>query len=86
MSDTPHAQHGRCRLTPPSFTQHRPNFCTLCNHVVQACLAAQSWDLDAAYEALRRKGLAAAAKKAGRHAADGLVGLATVSCWKSGGS
>lgn len=52
----------------------------MCNHVVQACLAAQGWDLDAAYEALRRKGLAAAAKKAGRHAADGLVGLATVSC------
>lgn len=32
--------------------------------------------MDAAYDALRKKGLAAAAKKASRHAADGLVGLA----------
>lgn len=31
---------------------------------------------DAAFEALRKKGLAAATKKAGRHAAEGLVGLA----------
>ena len=34
------------------------------------------WDLDRAYEALRKKGLAAAAKKASRHASEGLVGLA----------
>jgi hypothetical protein len=52
---------------------------------VQACLAAEGWDLDAAYEALRRKGLAAAAKKAGRHAADGLVGLAVVGHHTGGG-
>ncbi len=30
---------------------------------------------DAAFEVLRKKGLAAATKKAGRHAAEGLVGL-----------
>ncbi len=34
------------------------------------------WDADKAYDALRKKGLAAAAKKASRHAAEGLVGLA----------
>jgi elongation factor Ts len=34
-------------------------------------------DLEAAYDGLRKKGLAAAAKKAGRVAAEGLVGVAT---------
>ena len=34
-------------------------------------------DLEAAYDVLRKKGLAAAAKKAGRVAAEGLVGVAT---------
>ena len=43
---------------------------------VKACLAAAGWRLDEAYDGLRKKGLAAAAKKASRHAADGLVGLA----------
>ncbi|EFJ52684.1 elongation factor Ts-like protein [Volvox carteri f. nagariensis] len=37
-------------------------------------LLEHGWDVDKAYEALRRKGLAAAAKKASRHAAEGLVG------------
>lgn len=32
--------------------------------------------MDKAYDALRKKGLAAAAKKASRHAAEGLVALA----------
>jgi translation elongation factor EF-Ts len=41
----------------------------------QACLEASGWDLDKAYDALRKKGLAAAAKKASRHAAEGLVGV-----------
>ncbi|KAG2501313.1 hypothetical protein HYH03_001107 [Edaphochlamys debaryana] len=39
-----------------------------------AMLVANDWDMDKAYEALRKKGLAAAAKKASRHAAEGLVG------------
>lgn len=43
---------------------------------MQSCLAANNWDVEAAYDALRKKGLAAAAKKASRHAAEGLVGLA----------
>ncbi|KAI8473539.1 MAG: elongation factor TS-domain-containing protein [Monoraphidium minutum] len=43
---------------------------------VKACLAATGWDVDSAYDALRKKGLAAAAKKASRRAAEGLVGLA----------
>ncbi|KAG2448751.1 hypothetical protein HYH02_006105 [Chlamydomonas schloesseri] len=37
-------------------------------------LVEHGWDMDKAYEALRKKGLAAAAKKASRHAAEGLVG------------
>ncbi|KAG2501310.1 hypothetical protein HYH03_001107 [Edaphochlamys debaryana] len=41
---------------------------------VKAMLVANDWDMDKAYEALRKKGLAAAAKKASRHAAEGLVG------------
>jgi elongation factor Ts len=36
-------------------------------------------DLEAAFDGLRKKGLAAAAKKAGRIAAEGLVGVATAS-------
>ena len=36
------------------------------------------WDAEKAYDALRKKGLAAAAKKASRHASEGLVGLASV--------
>jgi elongation factor Ts len=45
---------------------------------MQSCLAESNWDVEAAYDALRCKGLAAAAKKASRHAADGLTGLAEV--------
>lgn len=44
-------------------------------------LVAHDWDLEKAHEALRKKGLAAAAKKASRHAAEGLVG-----CSMSGGA
>jgi elongation factor Ts len=40
-------------------------------------LAETAGDLEAAFDWLRKKGLAAAAKKAGRVAAEGLVGLAT---------
>lgn len=43
----------------------------------QKCLVEAGWDLDAAYDLLRKKGLAAAAKKASRQAAEGLVGVAT---------
>ncbi|KAF6264793.1 elongation factor TS-domain-containing protein [Scenedesmus sp. NREL 46B-D3] len=43
---------------------------------VKSCLAAASWDMDAAMEALRLKGLAAAVKKASRHASEGLVAVA----------
>jgi elongation factor Ts len=42
----------------------------------QSCLQAAGWAIDGAYDLLRKKGLAAAAKKASRHAADGLAGLA----------
>lgn len=41
---------------------------------VKSCLEACNWDADAAYDALRKKGLAAAAKKSSRHASEGLVG------------
>ena len=43
---------------------------------LQACLVAAEWDMEKAYDALRKKGLAAAAKKSSRHASEGLVGLA----------
>lgn len=43
---------------------------------MQKSLEEADWDLDKAYEVLRKRGLAAAAKKASRHAADGLVGVA----------
>eukprot|EP00877_Chromochloris_zofingiensis_P002780 jgi/Chrzof1/12502/Cz06g36180.t1 len=43
---------------------------------VKACLQSHGWDISAAYDALRKKGLAAAAKKASKHAAEGLVGVA----------
>lgn len=42
-------------------------------------LVEHGWDVDKAYEALRNKGLAAAAKKASRHAAEGLVGASFAS-------
>jgi len=45
---------------------------------VKACLEASGWDLDGAYNGLRQKGMAAAVKKASRHASEGLVGLATI--------
>ncbi|GFR42488.1 hypothetical protein Agub_g3283 [Astrephomene gubernaculifera] len=41
---------------------------------VKNMLVEHDWDMEKAYEALRKKGLAAAAKKASRHAAEGLVG------------
>lgn len=44
----------------------------------QACLAEAGWDLAAAAEALRLRGMAAAVKKATRHASEGLVGVAQV--------
>jgi len=42
---------------------------------IKKCLEASNWDLNLAFEALRKKGLATAAKKASRHAAEGLVGF-----------
>lgn len=47
---------------------------------VKKALAATSFDLDAAYAELRKRGLAAAGKKAGRTAADGLVGVKVSDC------
>jgi elongation factor Ts len=44
---------------------------------VKSALAAHDYDVEAAFDALRTKGLAAAAKKAGRTSADGLVGVAS---------
>ncbi|KAK9821795.1 hypothetical protein WJX81_006353 [Elliptochloris bilobata] len=43
---------------------------------VKAALQEAAWDLDEAFAALRKRGLAAASKKASRHAAEGLIGLA----------
>jgi len=43
----------------------------------QACLVQCDWDMEKAFDALRKKGLAAAAKKSARHASEGLVGLAS---------
>lgn len=40
-------------------------------------LVANGWDAEKAFEALRKKGLAAAAKKASRSATEGLVGVAS---------
>ncbi|GAB4823613.1 hypothetical protein N2152v2_010659 [Parachlorella kessleri] len=42
---------------------------------VKNALQAAGWDLDKAVQELRKKGLAAASKKASRHAAEGLVGI-----------
>jgi elongation factor Ts len=44
---------------------------------VKSALQAADWDLEKASQELRKKGLAAASKKASRHAAEGLVGIAT---------
>ncbi|KAI7839700.1 hypothetical protein COHA_006507 [Chlorella ohadii] len=43
---------------------------------VKKCLESCGWDLEAATAELRKRGLAAASKKASRHAAEGLVGVA----------
>ncbi|KAK9808957.1 hypothetical protein WJX72_007019 [[Myrmecia] bisecta] len=43
---------------------------------VKAALVEAQWSIDNAFQALRKKGLAAATKKASRHAAEGLVGIA----------
>lgn len=43
---------------------------------VKSCLSQTDWDVERAFVLLREKGLAAAAKKASRHAAQGLVGVA----------
>ncbi|GLI66072.1 hypothetical protein VaNZ11_009791 [Volvox africanus] len=54
---------------------------------VKNMLLEHGWDVEKAYEALRRKGLAAAAKKASRHAAEGLVGASlTPGGTRSGGT
>jgi hypothetical protein len=45
--------------------------------LAQRCLSESDWDAAAAFELLRKRGLAAAAKKASRQACEGLVGVAT---------
>lgn len=47
---------------------------------VKKALAATSFDMDAAFAELRKRGLAAASKKAGRAAAEGLVGVKVSDC------
>ena len=47
---------------------------------VKKALSAASFDLEAAYAELRTRGLAAASKKAGRLAAEGLVGVSVSTC------
>ena len=47
---------------------------------VKKALSAASFDLEAAYAELRTRGLAAASKKAGRVAAEGLVGVSVSAC------
>lgn len=42
---------------------------------VKSALVEAEWDVDKAFDGLRKKGLAAATKKASRHAAEGLIGL-----------
>jgi hypothetical protein len=42
---------------------------------VKTCLEQSNWEVDTAYDLLRKRGLAAAAKKASRLAAEGLVGV-----------
>ncbi|KAL3154707.1 hypothetical protein ABBQ38_011256 [Trebouxia sp. C0009 RCD-2024] len=44
---------------------------------VKSALVEANWDPESAYQNLRKKGLAAASKKASRLAAEGLVGIAT---------
>eukprot|EP00775_Hariotina_reticulata_P010725 gene10725-10882_t len=54
---------------------------------VKSCLAGANWDMTAAHEALRLKGLAAAVKKSSRHASEGLVAVAQLAASKlPGGS
>eukprot|EP00887_Chlorella_sp_A99_P000456 scaffold17.g456.t1 len=43
---------------------------------VKTALAASNWDPEEASKELRKKGLSAASKKASRHAAEGLIGVA----------
>ncbi|KAK9915866.1 hypothetical protein WJX75_005427 [Coccomyxa subellipsoidea] len=43
---------------------------------VKSALVEAEWDLEGAYKTLRKKGVAAASKKASRHAAEGLIGIA----------
>eukprot|EP00955_Chlamydomonas_euryale_P083312 363837-Chlamydomonas_euryale.AAC.2 len=62
--------------TPAQMTQPQQLSSACLRDFAHACLEACGWDTDAAYDALRKKGLAAAAKKASRLAAEGLVGVA----------
>jgi len=62
-------------------SSNTPNLTVQIDHnmaAVQSCLAAANWDMAAAHEALRLKGLAAAVKKSSRHASEGLVAVAQV--------
>jgi elongation factor Ts len=52
---------------------------------IKSCLEACHWDPEAAFDALRKKGLAAAAKKASKHAAEGLVGCLAASSGQDAG-
>ncbi len=74
----PTSCHWRRQLLPGSTGQRRlripvPNACL---PTVLATLIVLHYHADAAVAELRKKGLAAANKKASRHAAEGLVGLA----------
>lgn len=52
---------------------------------VKKALAATEFDMEAAHAELRKRGLAAAGKKAGRVAADGLVGVKVSDCGRFAG-
>ena len=52
---------------------------------VKKALAATEFDMEAAHAELRKRGLAAAGKKAGRVAADGLVGVKVSDCGRYAG-
>ena len=53
---------------------------------VKKALAATEFDMEAAHAELRKRGLAAAGKKAGRVAADGLVGVKVSDCGRYAGA
>jgi len=73
------AQKTIAAASPPSppADRRRTQPCTRPPIGPQSSLTEAGWDPERAYDLLRKKGLAAAAKKASRHAAEGLVGVAS---------